>query len=460
MAPIAYILFMLANAALFIRPGELVPALGDVQVYLFLITGALIFSIPDLHNQLRLKTLRQQPVNLCVLGVTLMVLISRIAVSDFQNIESAFIGMVKVLLYYLVLVSVLRTPERLRNFLMTTAICATIMIAYSIYDYRNFVDEWMNRPDMVQVIYEENKLPVHERKLMRHTPDRDGYDIYGNEIFFFRLCGLGIFHDPNDVSLLIVATSIISIYFLFDQKLSAARMLWVIPLLIGGIAMYYTYSRGGLLAAGVGMMAWLSTKYGGKVAIVIGCLCAMAVPVALGRAANIDISSGTGQNRIQHWSDGLMAIRNSRAVFGIGEGNYTEVSSHVAHNSWVHAFVELGVIGGTFFFGCFFLTAYTFLLMKRFRFQISHPELQRLFPYVAAILAEWSMGICTLSRCYVPSTYMVVGLGAAFVNLVGFYRSNPRPLVVLNRYVAVVWITCSMALLMGAYVFVRLFVRW
>ena len=29
----------------------------------------------------------------------------------------------------------------------------------------------------------------------------------------------------------------------------------------------------------------------------------------------------------------------------------------VAHNSFVHAFVELGLFGGTFFFGCFFFTA-------------------------------------------------------------------------------------------------------
>lgn len=460
MAPIAYVLFMLANAMLFIRPAEIMPALGDIQIYLMLISGAMLFSIPDLHNQLRLKTLRQQPVNLCVLGVTMCVPLSRIAVMDLQHIDSATIGMIKVLLYYLVLVAVMTTPQRLRYFLMSTAICSTLMIAYSIYDYRNFVNEWMNRPDMVEVIYEENKLPVEERTLMRHVPDRNGVDIYGNEIFFFRLCGLGIFHDPNDVSLLIVATCVISVYFFNDAQMTGLRYLWLIPLAVGAVALFYTYSRGGILAGGVALMAWLSTKYGGKVALIIGCLCALAIPVALGRAGKIDISEGTGQNRIQHWSDGLTAIRNSRIVFGIGEGNYLEVSTHVAHNSWVHAFVELGLIGGTFFFGAFFLTIYSFLLMKRFRFQIANPELQRMFPYIAAILAEWCMGICTLSRCYVPSTYMVVGLGAAFVNLVGFYRPRPRPLIVLNRSVAGIWICCSMMLLMAAYVFVRLFVRW
>jgi hypothetical protein len=460
MSPVAYILFLLANAMLFVRPGELLPELADIQIYLYLITGALFFSIPDLHNQLRLRTLRQQPVNMCVVGVTLCVLTSRISVGDVDHLDQAFIGMVKVLLYYLVLVAVMTTPERLRYFLMTSAICATLMIAYSIYDYQIFNDEWMNRPDMVQMIYKENALPEDERTLFRHIPDRNGFDIYGNEIFFFRLCGLGIFDDPNDVSLLIVAVSIISLYFLSDPKLSFLRVLWIIPILIGLTALYYTYSRGGILASGLGLMVWLSTRYGGKVALAIGCMCALAVPLALGRAGKIDISSGTGQNRIQHWSDGLTAIRGPKAIFGIGEGNYTEVSSHVAHNSWVHAFVELGLVGGSLFFGGFFFTAYTFALMKLWNFRIHHDELRRMFPYVAAIMAEWAMGICTLSRCYVPSTYMVIGLGAAFVNLAGFYRPQPRPLITLNRYTALLWLSCSACLLMGAYVFVRLFVRW
>ena len=98
--------------------------------------------------------------------------------------------------------------------------------------------------------------------------------------------------------------------------------------------------------------------------------------------------------------------------------------------------------------------------MKRLHFWIESPELRRVFPYVAAILAEWCMGMCTLSRCYVPSTYMVVGLGAAYVNLVGFYRTHPKPLITLNRTTLAIWVTASFCLLVGAYVFVRLFVRW
>lgn len=445
---------------LFIRPSELLPALGNLPIYLVFILGAMICSLQGIAQQLRWKSMLQQPVNFCAVGVTLCVLLSRVSTGTFENIDVAFIGMLKVLLYYLVLVSVINSPQRLRYFLMTTAMCSTLMIAYSIVDYRSFNAEWINNPDLERVLELERSLPTDQRTILRHIPDRDGVDRYGNEIWFFRICGLGIFHDPNDLSLLIVATSIISLYFLTDRSLSYLRCLWLVPLMIMGLAMYYTYSRGGLLAAVLALLTWLSTRYGGKMALTIGVMCVAAIPVVLGRAANIDVSSGTGQQRIQIWSDGLVAIRNSRILFGIGEGQYTEISTHVAHNSYVHAFVELGLLGGTLFIGCFFMPAFTFLLMKLNRFEIYDPELKRWFPYVAAILASWCMGMCSLSRCYVPPTYMIAGVCASFINLVGYYRPVPRPLLILNRRTIQPWIACSFCVLIGAYLFVRIFARF
>lgn len=445
---------------LFIRPSELYPALGNLQIYLAFIVCALVFSIQEIHNQLSWKALVQQPVNFCVVGVTLAVLVSRLSTGTFDGMDVGFITMVKILLYYLLLVGNTTSPSRLRYFLMSTAICSTLMIAYSVVDYRSFNAEWINNPELETVIEKERHLPTAERAILRHIPDRDGVDKYGNEIWFFRICGLGIFHDPNDLSLLIIATSIISCFFLTDRKLGPIRVLWFLPLCIMSVAMFYTYSRGGLLAAMIALLVWLCTRFGSKVAITIGSLALAAVPVVLGRAANIDISSGTGQQRIQIWSDGLLAIRNHRVLLGIGEGQYTEISTHVAHNSYVHSFVELGFVGGSLFFGCFFLPAFTFLLMKMNKFEIHNPELKRWFPYIAAILASWCMGMCSLSRCYVPPTYMIAGICASFVNLVGFYRPNPRPLLVLNRRTLQPWLACSCCVLMGAYVFVRMFARF
>jgi len=201
-------------------------------------------------------------------------------------------------------------------------------------------------------------------------------------------------------------------------------------------------------------------KYGGKVAMAIGTVGAAAVPIVLGRQGNMEISGGTGQQRIQLWADGLAQIKTMRLPFGIGENKYGEVAGLAAHNSYVHAYVELGFFGGTMFMGCFLFAAWAFFRMKRDRVEVLDPELRRMMPYIAAMLAGWCTGMATLSRCYVPPTYMIVGVAAAYINLAGFYRRKPEPIIVLDNLVAQRWVLCSIGLLACCFAFVRVFARF
>ncbi|MEX0585105.1 MAG: O-antigen ligase family protein, partial [Pirellulales bacterium] len=352
------------------------------------------------------------------------------------------------------------TPQRLRTFLMCTALCSTAMIAWSVVDYRQFVAEWSDRTDLREIKDKERWQSPEEPILLRHTPEVNGLTADGQEIWIFRLCGLGIFHDPNDLSLLIAVTAIIVGYFLLDRGTGSGRWLWLIPLGVMGTAYYYTFSRGGLLALGFAGVVWAATRYGGKVAVGLGLLGAAALPIAMGRHASMNLSDGTGQQRIQIWSEGLVQLKSFRGLFGIGEGMYPDLTGLVAHNSYVHSFVELGVFGGAIFFGCFYFPAYAFYRIKRDPIAIEHPELARMLPYIAAILAAWCMGMASLSRCYVAPTYMVVGVCAAYLNLVGYHRSAPRPLQTLNWRGVQRWSVCSAGLLACCFLFVKVFARY
>ena len=456
----AYLLFLLANAALFVRPAELLPSLGDVQLYLLLIAATIVCALQRLHNQLSLRTMLQQPVNLCVAGMVVAVALSHVTRGDVGAAATGALMMVKVALYYMLLVALVNTPERLRTFLLCTGLCSTVMIALSLNDYFRFVEEWSGRTDIREVLEQERWLAPHEPKQLRHIPEVIGESMDGEEVWLFRLCGLGIFHDPNDLSLLIAVTSIIAAYFLLDRRIGPTRWLWLGSLALMVAAYYHTFSRGGLLALGFAGMVWLATRYGGRVAIALGMLGAAAMPIALGRHASMDLSSGTGQHRIQAWSDGLVQLKSFRVFCGIGEGQYEHVAGLVAHNSYVHSFVELGFFGGALFFGCFYFPAYAFLRMKRSGMPIPHPELERMFPYVAAIVAGWCMGMASLSRCYVPPTYMVAGVAAAYLNLVGYYRAQPAPLVTFNRNSAQQWALCSAGLLACCFLFIKVFARY
>lgn len=456
----AFILFLLANALLFIRPAELFPDLGNVQIYLLCIVGAIACAIPRLHNQMRLVTLVQQPINLCVIGVTVAVVLSHLSSGDAASATKGLNLMGRVLVYYLLLVALVTTPQKLKALLVTTAVCATLMTSVSIVDFYEFVAEWSGRSDLAEVKTRETHLPEGAPKLLRHCVERYGENLEGEDQWAFRMSGLGIFHDPNDLALLIVMSIVISVYFLSNRAAGAVRFVWIVPIGIMSWALLLTQSRGGILCAGVALMAWLATRYGGKVAIAIGAMCAMALPVALGRAGSISLGSGTGQQRIQLWSDGLAQLKSFKFFFGIGEGMYPEVAGLVAHNSYVHAFVELGFFGGTLFFGCFFLPALALFRMQRSGFRIQHPDLKRMQPYIAAILGGWCMGMSALSRCYVPPTYMVCGVAAAWLNLVGFHRPLPRPVLTFNRTTAQWLVSASVCLLIGCFLVVKLFARW
>ena len=456
----AYVLFLLANSTLYIRPAELFPAMGNVQFYLVLITAAMFCAIRQIHNQLRLHTLVQQPINLCVLGVTLATATSHLSLGYVGGAVKSFEMMAKVCLYYMTLVAVINTPQRLRGFLLNCVLCSVFMIGYSVMDYQKFVEDWSGRADIWEIKTQEQELGPEEPRQLRHSPENDEFSASGDVEWYFRLCGLGFFHDPNDMAQLIVMTGILCLYFMTDPQMTGVRYLWIPALGICAYAMYLTHSRGGILAGGVALMAYLATRYGGKVAGVIGGLAALAVPVALGRQGNIDISDGTGLQRIRLWSDGLNQLKTARFFFGIGEGMYAEVAGLVAHNSYVHAYVELGFIGGTFFLGCFFIPAWSLFTMTRHKQVIEHAELRRMMPYLAGMGAGWCMSMMSLSRCYMPTTYMICGTLAAFLNLAGFYRLRSAPIQQLDRPLTERLVFASVALLGAFFLFVRVFARF
>lgn len=456
----AYLLFLLANAALYIRPAELIPALGDVQIYLFLILASLVVGIRALHNQVSLKTLVQQPINLCVIGVTIATATSHLSVGYLGGAMKSFTMMSKVCIYYLMLVAMLNTPQKLRMFLLSSAICSVFMVGYSCLDYHKFVDEFSGRPDLWELKNKERDLQPGEKGLLRHVPEGEDVDAEGDIIWYFRMCGLGIFHDPNDMAQLIVMTAILCLYFMTDPKLTGIRYLWLPALGVCVYGLLLTHSRGGILASGVALLVWLATRYGGRVAMSIGALGALAVPVALGRQGNINISGGTGQQRIQLWVDGLNQLQTSKLFFGIGEGQYPEVAGLVAHNSYVHAFVELGLFGGIFFIGCFFIPGYAIWRITREPWLLENPELKRMMPYLAGMGAGWCMSMVSLSRCYMPTTYMVCGTMAAFLNLAGFYRRHPRPFLPLDHKLFQKVSFAGVGVLAAFMVFVRIFARY
>src|SRR5262249_61139737 len=85
-----------------------------------------------------------------------------------------------------------------------------------------------------------------------------------------------------------------------------------------------------------------------------------------------------------------------------------------AHNSYVHAYTELGLVGGTFFLGAFYLAFEQLRRLRRAAATIADPEMRRLGPYLASVVVRYAAGLMSLSRLDVVPTYLVLALPTAY----------------------------------------------
>jgi O-antigen ligase len=90
----------------------------------------------------------------------------------------------------------------------------------------------------------------------------------------------------------------------------------------------------------------------------------------------------------------------------------------VAHNSYVHGFVELGLFGGTLFSGAFCLALWGLYRSSAVpKKTVRAVELERLRPYLTACLVGYMAGMFSLSRNYITPTFLVLGLVTCYMRL-------------------------------------------
>src|SRR6185312_4884877 len=80
---LGFVLFVLLNAMLFVRPAEIVPALLGWEIYQVCILACLLTSFPVLLEQLQPRALEARPLTVCVLGLLLAVVLSHLTAFRF-----------------------------------------------------------------------------------------------------------------------------------------------------------------------------------------------------------------------------------------------------------------------------------------------------------------------------------------------------------------------------------------
>ena len=240
-----------------------------------------------------------------------------------------------------------------------------------------------------------------------------------------RIQGTGIFQDPNDLGMALV----IVVPFLASAVLTRGD--WVRPRVLAAalavpvlVAIVYTNSRGSVLALATIVALSLHQRFGRITATVLGAV--LVAGLLLGgpsRAQELDAGESSAQGRIEAWAEGL-AMLKSHPLFGVGYGRFTDYHSLVAHNSFVHAAAELGLVGAFCFVGVFY--AHFGGLSAAGRRLRDDPRAARSCRDFRNSATGALVCAFFLSRQYVVPLYVVVALGASLERMTAPVADGPR----------------------------------
>lgn len=400
----AFFLFVLVNAALFIRPAEIIPAMLGWEIYFYVILACLAVSIPEVLKYLTGNAPESQPITLCILGLALVIPIPFLLSGDLGEAWRTGFHFAKVIVYYVLFVSIIVTPARMRILLGCILAFSGIVTLLAVLQYHGAIQ--LNTIDAL-------KDTVAGQ--------------YGDTITIRRLQGTGIFQDPNELCVLLSALVPLCLYFMLSDPNPFMKLLGLALLPLFGYAVYLTQSRGGFIAfaGGLGVLAWM--RFGWQKAAMLG---AIGLPVLLilfgGRQTEISTSTGTAQTRVSLWRDWMTVFREN-AIFGKGMSlmkedqmknrRSDEEKRHLAHNSYLQGFADMGIFGGCLLVGAYFTALWSIYRYNARASVLVNADLRTLQPYVMATVSAFALGMLSLSICYIVPTYMMLALSVAFTQM-------------------------------------------
>jgi putative inorganic carbon (hco3(-)) transporter len=434
---LGYLFLLLATTVTLMMPEAFIPALTGIPFFNLLTLSCLAASLPRVLALLTAQSLIRNPITAGVLGINVAVVLSHASNLELSYARTQGIDFVKIVIFYLILVANLDTPSRLKHYLRWLALVIATLAGCSLLQY-----------------YGVASLSEHLEPTSRGQDYGTVRD--GQATVLWQLRGVGFFSDPNDVSLALVAGLSIALSQFTDFRGGISRLLWLIPFGILAWAFPLTYSRGGMIALLVCLLSVLVSRFGPWRTIPVALTILPALMFLIGgRQTSLNATGGTAQSRIQLWALGLSYLR-AKPLFGIGGGLYHDFVGQEAHNSYVHSFVELGLLGGTCFLGIFSYAIATLYRLGSPMRRVSNLELRHLRPYVLGAVAAYAAGMLSLTRVYIMPTYLFVGLATSYIRV-----AKPCPpaapldgrLIRRSLYI-------SIAFLILITIYIRIFARW
>ena len=227
----------------------------------------------------------------------------------------------------------------------------------------------------------------------------------------FRVMNKGLFGDPNDLALTLIA--ILPFTIALRRRASPVRnvlLVWLpVAVIIYGI--YVTRSRGGVLALACVLGLLVRHRLGNSLSLAtagIAVVGLMGAGFVGSRSMSMDQSA---EGRVEMWSAGLQNLKGS-PVWGIGFSNFDGVNVKAAHSAYVQCFAELGIVGYVLWLALMMVTLDD-LRQIHATAQAEDADLKLWGRAVQVSLIGFLIGAIFLSRAYDVQLFILLGLGTA-----------------------------------------------
>jgi O-antigen ligase len=258
----------------------------------------------------------------------------------------------------------------------------------------------------------------------------------------------GVLQDPNELALALSIGVAFAFAFASHQQRAGRGLLIALTLAAVGVCVYLTRSRGGQLVflSVLGVYAFWRWRWKALTAMVL-----VGVPTMLvlggGSSERVDAAAST-EERMEAWKTGF-DIFFSSPILGVGQGQFVEHHYLTAHNAYVLALAEIGLVGYLLWAAVLYLSVK--ILVEAIRRYQGVPEAGIALAWGLALLASMAglcVGVFFLSFAWHMVFWIYIGLVGAYYSAVRTHDPEFRVRMTGTDWLILVGIsTCVLTLL-------------
>ena len=325
------------------------------------------------------KGLVKVPHTLAMAGLLLAAVGSHVAHTYLAAAQNTVVVFGKLLVMYLLIVNTVTSERRFRLAIWCLVILTALLAVHGLQQYHTGVG-WGGRT-----------LRIDQR-----------------------IQWVGMFHDPNDLALAFVMMVPVLLSHVFRRAVFLFKIVptGLVAMLIYGI--YLTNSRGGTLAlmATVVFFFIKRSKWVVPGGILGGLMATGVFLFGPSRLGMLSAEEASAYGRLDAWYYGFQLLK-ANPLFGVGYGLFTDQYPLTAHNSFLLAASELGLVGLCAWMSVFYTSFKGLSLVQH-----HHPRLAPFAYGLQASLVGFGAGAFFLSRTYNELSYLLCGMSAALFHVV------------------------------------------